>query len=71
MHTRHVPDRPGVPPYGITLLILVKRHTIPQKIRQMPGPARKGDSGEAQNVKEAVGREGNRGGPCSPPMLLY
>ncbi len=32
MHTRHVPDRPGVPPYGITLLILVKRHTIPQKI---------------------------------------
>ena len=42
MHTRHVPDRPGVPPYGITLLILVKRHTIPQKIRQMPGPARKG-----------------------------
>lgn len=32
MHTRHAPDRPGVPPYGITLLILVKRHTIPQKI---------------------------------------
>lgn len=29
MHTRHVPDRPGVPPYDITLLILVKRHTIP------------------------------------------
>ena len=30
MHTRHLPDRPRRPPYGITLLILAKRHTIPK-----------------------------------------
>lgn len=42
-HAYAARSRPSrVPPYGITLLILAKRHTIPQKIRQMPGLPRKG-----------------------------